>query len=59
VRQDDRPKAKRYLLDALADSPRYRDAHSMLLEVAKAEPVKHGKDSFGAGGAPPAEKPEN
>jgi len=27
--------------------------------VAKAEPVKHGKDSFGAGGAPPAEKPEN
>ncbi len=65
VRQDDRPKAKRYLLDALADSPRYRDAHSMLLEVAKAEPevegepVKHGKAPFGAGGAPPAENPEN
>lgn len=34
LKEDDRRKAKRYLLDALADSPRYRDAHSMLLEVA-------------------------
>ena len=29
---EDRARAKRYLLDSLADSPRYREAHALLLE---------------------------
>lgn len=35
VHPDDEAKAKRHLLDALADSPRYRDAHRRLLEFAE------------------------
>ncbi len=33
LREDDAAEAKRYLLDALAEAPRYRDAHSLLLEM--------------------------
>ncbi len=31
--ETDQPKAKRYVLDALADSPRYRDAYRLLMEI--------------------------
>lgn len=34
LKDEDRPVAKRHLLDALADSPRYQEAHSLLLEIA-------------------------
>lgn len=33
VKEGDGPAAKRYLLDALADSPRYQEAHSLLLDL--------------------------
>lgn len=32
IKPEDRERAKRYLLDSLADSPRYRDAHALLLD---------------------------
>ena len=35
LKGSDPAKAKRHLLDALADSPRYREAHGMLLEVVE------------------------
>ena len=35
LKGDDPATAKRHLLDALADSPRYREAHGMLLEVVE------------------------
>lgn len=38
LRGDDPAAAKRHLLDALADSPRYREAHGMLLEVVEGRP---------------------
>lgn len=33
LQSDDEKKARRYLLDALADSPRYREAHGLLLKL--------------------------
>jgi tetratricopeptide (TPR) repeat protein len=33
LKTDDGKKARRYLLDSLADSPRYREAHGLLLEI--------------------------
>lgn len=33
LQAEDTPKAKRYLLDALADSPRYQEAYALLLEM--------------------------
>ena len=41
LKTEDEVKARRYLLDSLADSPRYREAHGLLLEMVegpKAEP---------------------
>ncbi len=40
LRPSDPPGAKRHLLDALADAPRYRDARKLLLEMVPAEKVK-------------------
>lgn len=54
----DQEKAKRYVLDALADSPRYREAFRLLLsldeEVDATSPAAEEKpgDPFGGGGAP-------
>ncbi|MEM7601018.1 MAG: hypothetical protein AAF357_06335, partial [Verrucomicrobiota bacterium] len=39
LKSEDKPGAKRYLLDALADSPRYQEAHALLLEFAAPSPV--------------------
>ena len=42
LKRDDETKARRYLLDSLADSPRYREAHGLLLEMVegpKTEPL--------------------
>jgi len=42
--RDDQPEtARRHLLDALADAPRYRDAHRLLLEFAEGKSVKNKK----------------
>ena len=35
LKSDDEKKARRYLLDSLADSPRYREAHGLLLEIVE------------------------
>jgi tetratricopeptide (TPR) repeat protein len=35
LQKGDKPRAKRYLLDALADSPRYREAHALLLDFSE------------------------
>jgi tetratricopeptide (TPR) repeat protein len=35
LKTDDEKKARRYLLDSLADSPRYREAHGLLLELVE------------------------
>ncbi|NLT70123.1 MAG: hypothetical protein GXX91_05445 [Verrucomicrobiaceae bacterium] len=35
LRSDDEKKARRYLLDSLADSPRYLEAHGLLLEMVE------------------------
>lgn len=61
LKPDDRGKAKRYLLDSLADSPRYREAHGLLLEIVegpKATPetvpaAAPAADPFGGLGVPP------
>ncbi len=39
VKEPDR--SKRFLLDALADSPRYREAHALLLEFGESEKVEN------------------
>jgi len=52
LRTDDAAKAKRYLLDSLADSPRYQEAHGLLLDLvdgAKPDPGSPaGADTSGA-----------
>ena len=45
----DTGKAKRYVLDALADSPRYREAYRLLLSLDEEKKVV--EDPFGGGGA--------
>ncbi len=37
LQNEDETKARRYLLDSLADSPRYREAHGLLLEMVEGE----------------------
>lgn len=62
LRGSDPAKAKRHLLDALADSPRYREAHGMLLEVVEGrvtaptpvDPTPKDAGLQGAGPPPPA-----
>lgn len=60
LKGSDPAKAKRHLLDALADSPRYREAHGMLLEVVEGRasaptPVDpKSKESTQGAGPPPA-----
>lgn len=52
LKTEDETKARRYLLDSLADSPRYREAHGLLLEMVegpKAE-VLPGVEGVGKGG---------
>ena len=39
LKSDDPAAAKRHLLDALADSPRYREAHGMLIEIVEGRPT--------------------
>jgi tetratricopeptide (TPR) repeat protein len=39
LKGDDPAAAKRHLLDALADSPRYREAHGMLIEIVDGRPT--------------------
>ncbi|MDH4410203.1 MAG: peptidase MA family metallohydrolase [Verrucomicrobiales bacterium] len=39
LKGDDPAAAKRHLLDALADSPRYREAHGMLIEIVEGRPT--------------------
>ncbi len=40
LQKEDQEKGKRYLLDALADSPRYREAHELLLDFEKVDSAK-------------------
>ncbi|MEX2579019.1 MAG: tetratricopeptide repeat protein [Verrucomicrobiales bacterium] len=40
LRDSDGTKAKRYLLDALADSPRFREAHAFLLDFEEKDPAE-------------------
>jgi tetratricopeptide (TPR) repeat protein len=40
LKTDDEAKARRYLLDSLADSPRYREAHGLLLELVEGPKVE-------------------
>tara|TARA_R110000850_G_scaffold204570_5_gene330778 strand:+ start:1368 stop:4037 length:2670 start_codon:yes stop_codon:yes gene_type:complete len=51
LESDDQGRSKRFLLDALADSPRYREAHAMLLDMAdppvdKADAVGRERDQL-------------
>jgi len=51
LRPEDRDRARRHVLDALADSPRYREAHALLLDMEDDPlPEQPGKKS--------SEKPE-
>lgn len=59
LRSEDEVKAKRYLLDSLAEAPRYREAHGLLLgfhepEVAEPPAPEKREDPFGGGGVPPS-----
>ncbi|MEY4483927.1 MAG: hypothetical protein RL693_1379, partial [Verrucomicrobiota bacterium] len=38
LKDKDSVAAKRYLLDALAEAPRYRSAHQLLLEMQSSKP---------------------
>ncbi len=61
LRNRDPVRAKRCLIDALADSPRYREAHGLLLEIVsgtKAPPVAVGT-APNALGAPGEKTPTN
>jgi tetratricopeptide (TPR) repeat protein len=40
LREKDAPAAKRHLLDALAEAPRFRDGHKLLLELQSAKPAE-------------------
>ncbi len=62
LKGSDPAKAKRHLLDALADSPRYREAHGMLLEVVEGRvpaptPVDPTPTDAGLQGAGPPRPP--
>ena len=39
LREKDNPAAKRHLLDALAEAPRFRDGHKLLLQLQSPEPA--------------------
>jgi tetratricopeptide (TPR) repeat protein len=54
LKSSDPTKAKRHLLDALADSPRYREAHGVLLEVVEGRvPAPTPVDPKPQGAGPP------
>ncbi|NNE93447.1 MAG: hypothetical protein HKN23_17515 [Verrucomicrobiales bacterium] len=46
LKPEDESRSRRYLLDALSESPRYREAHDLLLEFEPA-PEPEGKDGKG------------
>lgn len=55
LREENPVEAKRHILDALADSPRYRDAHALLLDIVEPEeekPDETAPDPSGGSGAP-------
>ena len=39
LKESDSKRSKRYLLDSLADSPRYREAHALLLDLNTPKPI--------------------
>lgn len=55
LKTDDETKARRYLLDSLADSPRYREAHGLLLELVEGPKVEPSPP--GTGSPKPESKP--
>jgi tetratricopeptide (TPR) repeat protein len=52
------PRAKRQVLQALEDAPRFRDAHRLLLEIEQTDPVK-AEEAAPVESAPPGPRAEN
>jgi tetratricopeptide (TPR) repeat protein len=46
------PKAKRQVLQALEEAPRFRDAHRLLLQIEQADPVKPANATGGSAASP-------
>ena len=43
LKDEDGPRSKRYLLDSLAEAPRYREAQKLLLEIRETDPGQEEK----------------